>query len=124
MWRKVNSQEIISGDDMNLEILKGALFGALAGILVTFLFRKPKKLQPKKEQEIMTEEVEVTKLEQTPLMDRWSVKLALLGVAMGILTTLTMGYTNIGFMIGFAIPMSLIMGCIGLVIDFFRYRKK
>jgi hypothetical protein len=109
---------------MNLEILKGALFGALAGILVTFLFCKPKKLQPKKGQEIMAEEVEVTKLEQIPLMDRWSVKLALLGVAMGILTTLTMGYTNIGFMIGFAIPMSLIMGCIGLVIDFFRYRKK
>jgi hypothetical protein len=86
--------------------MKGVLLGALAGLLLTFLFRKPKKEQSEKEE------------------DRWSVKLALLGVAMGVFTTLGMGYTNIGFMIGFAIPMSLILGCVGLVIDFFRYRKK
>ena len=72
----------------------------------------------------MADEVAITDSEKKPLIDRWSVKLALLGVAMGILTTLGMGYTNIGFMIGFAIPMSLILGGVGLVIDFFRYRKK
>jgi len=109
---------------MNLEIMKGALFGALAGLLITFLFRKPKKVQFQNKEKIMTDEVEVTNSEKKPITDRWSVKLALLGVAMGIFTTLGMGYTNIGFMIGFAIPMSLILGCVGLVIDFFRYRKK
>ncbi len=100
------------------------LLGALAGLLLTFLFRKPKKEQSEKEEEIMSDEVEFTNEKKKPLMDRWSVKLALLGVAMGVFTTLGMGYTNIGFMIGFAIPMSLILGCVGLVIDFFRYRKK
>ena len=107
---------------MNSEILKGALFGAIAGLLITFLLRNPQKTKSLKLEEPMSDDVQEN--EQKPLMDRWSVKLALLGVAMGIFTTLRMGYTNIGFMIGFAIPMSLILGGVGLVIDFFRYRKK
>jgi hypothetical protein len=109
---------------MNLEILKGALLGGVAGILIFILARKPKKKQLQKVEKIMVDEVVVTDSEKKPLIDRWSVKLALLGVAMGILTTLGMGYTSIGFMIGFAIPMSLILGVIGLVIDFLLHRKK
>ena len=72
----------------------------------------------------MTDESKTTNSEKKSLMNKWSVKLALLGVVLGIFATLGMGYTNIGFMIGFAIPMSLILGSVGLVIDFFRYRKK
>ena len=109
---------------MNLEILKGALLGGVAGLLIFILVRKPKKKQSQIVEKIMVDEVVVTDSEKKQLIDRWSVKLALLGVAMGILTTLGMGYTNIGFMIGFAIPMSLILGGIGLVIDFFLHRKK
>jgi hypothetical protein len=109
---------------MNLEIMKGALFGAIAGVLIIFLFRKPKKANLQIEEKIITDQAEVKATEKKPLMDRWSVKLALLGVALGILVTLARGYTQIGFMIGFAIPMSLILGGVGLVIDFLRDRKK
>jgi hypothetical protein len=50
-------------------------------------------------------------------MNKWSVKLAILGIVMGIFTTLSMGYTNIGFMIGFGLPMAAILGFVGLIID-------
>ena len=108
---------------MNSEIVKGALLGATAGLLITVLMGKTGKKKNSTELEKqMSDDVQESK--QIKLMDRWSVKLALLGIGLGILTTLGMGYTNIGFMIGFGIPMALILGSVGLVIDFFRFRKK
>jgi hypothetical protein len=107
---------------MNLEIMMGALFGAIAGLLIMFLFRKPKNDKLLKEEKIMVEEVKV--VENKSLMDRWSVRLALVGIALGIFIALGQGTTKIGFMIGFALPTSLVLGVIGLAIDYFQNRKK
>ena len=57
------------------------------------------------------------------LLDRWSIRGILLGFGAGIFQTLGMGYAGIGFMIGFGIPLALIFGLIGLVLDIFRNRK-
>ena len=57
------------------------------------------------------------------LLDKWSVKLACTGVAMGILLVLSMGYTQIGFMIGFSLPLAAIGGVIGFVIDLIKARR-
>lgn len=53
-------------------------------------------------------------------LDRWSFRLAMLGFAMGIFTALGQGYINVAFMLGFGLPFALVLGLIGLVIDFFR----
>ena len=58
------------------------------------------------------------------LLDRWSIRGALLGFAMGVFQMLNMGYTSITFMIGFGIPYAMIFGLIGLVVDFFRFRRR
>jgi len=54
------------------------------------------------------------------LTDRWAFKLAMVGIAMGIFTALNQGQTSVGFMIGFAIPFALLLGFVGMVVDFFR----
>lgn len=123
-WLAKKEREAAAGVP-NLEVIKGALLGALGGLLITVLVRKSKAEQPQKDEKTMSkEENVVSSKDKKQLLDRWSVKLALLGVALGIFATLGMGYTKIGFMIGFAIPMSIMLGVIGLIIDFFRYRKK
>lgn len=109
---------------MNLEILQGAVLGALAGLLVAVMFMKGKKRQVRARENHMSDENEVENKKSKSLIDRWSVKLSLFGIAMGIFTAFGQGVTSIGFIIGFAIPYVVILGGIGLVVDFFRYRKK
>ena len=105
---------------MSNGILEGALIGAVGGLLITALFVRTKK--PKSSanymKAIMSSANGSTQAEKS-LLDRWSIKLALLGIGLGIFSTLARGYTQVGFMIGFAIPMSLIGLVIGFVIDLF-----
>lgn len=123
-WLAKKEREAAAGVP-NLEVIKGALLGAFGGLLITVFVRKSKAEQPKKEEKTMPKEENIgASKDKKHLLDRWSVKLALLGIALGIFGTLGMGYTKIGFMIGFALPMSIILGITGLIIDFFRYRKK
>lgn len=59
-------------------------------------------------------------------LDRWSVRLALVGLGLGVFASISQGYASpkhIGFMIGFGIPFALILGIVGLIIDFFRLKK-
>jgi hypothetical protein len=107
---------------MNLEIMKGALLGAVASLLIAFVFKKPKNDKLVKMEKFMVEEIKV--VEKKTLMERWSVRLALLGFGLGIFAGLGLHTTQIGFMIGLGLPMSLVLGLIGLVIDFFQNRKK
>lgn len=60
------------------------------------------------------------------ILDRWSVRLALVGLGLGVFASISQGYASpkhIGFMIGFGIPFALILGIVGLIIDFFRLKK-
>ncbi len=60
------------------------------------------------------------------ILDRWSVRLALVGLGLGVFASISQGYASpkhIGFMIGFGIPFALILGTIGLIIDLFRRKK-
>ena len=100
----------------------GILFGALGGLLVSFLFLPSTKSPQLKRDKTMTPQPSNSP-EHPPkksLTDRWAFKLAMAGIAMGIFTSLNQGQTSIGFMIGFAIPFALIFGFIGLVVDFFK----
>jgi len=103
---------------MNVGILEGALIGAVGGLLIAALFVKTKKSKslshPTKA--IMPSTNDSTQSEKS-LFDNWSIRLALVGIGLGIFSTLARGYTQVGFMIGFAIPMSLIGLVVGFVID-------
>ena len=105
---------------MSIGILEGALIGAVGGLLITALFVRTKKPKSSAHQmkAIMSSANDSTQAEKS-LLDRWSIRLALLGIGLGIFSTLARGYTQVGFMIGFAIPMSLIGLVIGFVIDLF-----
>lgn len=111
---------------MNMEIIQGALIGGFAGLLLAIVLRRP-KIDESNQKEVlqMNNEDPVKDADKTSsLLDRWSIRLALLGVVMGIFTTLGQGYTNIGFMIGFGLPFALILGTVGLVIDIIKGRKR
>jgi hypothetical protein len=103
---------------MNVGILEGALIGAVGGLLIAALFVRTKKYkslsQPTKA--IMSRTNDSTQSEKS-LFDNWSIRLALVGIGLGIFSAFAKGYTQIGFMIGFAIPMSLIGLVVGFVID-------
>jgi hypothetical protein len=103
---------------MNVGILEGALIGAVGGLLITAFFVRTKKPKSSAHQmkAIMSNTNDSTQAEKS-LLDRWSIRLALLGIGLGIFSTLARGYTQVGFMIGFAIPMSLIGLVVGFVID-------
>jgi hypothetical protein len=108
---------------MNVEIFEGAFYGLIGGIIIALLF-KSKKQSQQSSGNIMSNNINNQHNDQKSLIDRWSVKLALLGIAAGIFTTLGMGYTSIGFMIGFGLPMAFIFGIVGLIIDAIKDRKK
>jgi hypothetical protein len=95
-------------------IFLGALGGCLVG-LATYRRRRSNV-----DMGVQMENIENQKIR---LLDRWSIRGILLGFGAGIFQTLGMGYTGIGFMIGFGVPFALIFGLIGLLIDFFRFRK-
>lgn len=111
---------------MNPEIIQGALIGGFAGLLLAIILRRPKgdETNQKGVTQMNDEDPVKDTAKTSSLFDRWSIRLALLGVVMGIFTTLGQGYTNIGFMIGFGLPFALILGTIGLVIDIIKGRKK
>lgn len=101
-------------------ILAGILFGALGGLLISFLFASSKPQgSPTTDAATMTPSTP-QKPSKKNLTDRWAFKLAMAGIAMGIFTALNQGQTSVGFMIGFAIPFALLFGFVGMVVDFFR----
>ena len=98
-------------------IFLGALGGCLVGLAT---YRRRRSNSDRRVQMENNENIENQKIR---LLDRWSIRGILIGFGAGIFQTLSMGYTGIGFMIGFGIPLALIFGLIGLLIDFFRFRK-
>jgi len=111
---------------MNPELIQGVLFGGFAGLLLAVILRRSKRDENNQKDALRMNNEDSVKdaAKSSSLLDRWSVRLALLGVVMGIFTTLGQGYTNIGFMIGFGLPFALILGSIGLVIDIIKGRKR
>lgn len=105
---------------MSIGLLEGALMGAVGALLISALFLKTKKSNSLGQQAktMMSSSNDSTQSEKS-VFDKWSIRLALVGIGLGIFSTLARGYTQVGFMIGFAIPMSLIGLVIGFVIDLF-----
>lgn len=99
-------------------ILEFAIIGGIAGLLLSFVFASGKIKKNSRGDQIMEKEIS-----KQNAFSRWSVKLAILGLILGVFTTLSMGYTNIGFMIGFGLPLALLLGAVGLFIDLVISRK-
>jgi len=57
-------------------------------------------------------------------MDRWSVRLAVGGFALGAFFAFTKGWATVGFMIGFGLPFAVIGGVVGLIVDWAKKRGK
>jgi hypothetical protein len=103
---------------MNDEIVRNALIGAIAGFLLIFLFRSSSnKKSSRSEAPIVTSKKDLCDEVPQSLFDRWAVKLALVGGALGVFAALGQGSTQIGIMIGFGIPIALIGFIIGVVVD-------
>ncbi|MDB2553035.1 hypothetical protein N9X99_00590 [Gammaproteobacteria bacterium] len=94
--------------------------GTLGGCLVGLAMYRRKSNVDMGAQLVNDRDVENQKIR---LLDRWSIRGILLGFGAGIFQTLGMGYTGIGFMVGSRIPLALVFGLIGLVLDIFRNRK-
>ena len=111
---------------MNPEIIQGGLIGGLAGLLLAIAIWRPKRDGTNQKEVVQMNNEDPVKdaAETSSLLDRWSIRGVLLGVAMGIFTTFGQGYTSIGIMIGFGLPFALIFGTIGLLIDIVKGRKK
>lgn len=103
---------------MNEEIIKNALIGAVVGLLLLFLFKTPKHKKTKPVGEPTMPEMNKFKYE-VPLspFDRWAVRLALAGAALGVFAAWGQGSIQIGFIIGLSIPFVLIGLVVGFVID-------
>jgi hypothetical protein len=57
------------------------------------------------------------------IIDRWSIRLALLGLAFGFLQSYKI-LTLPNFMIGFGVPFAIVLASIGVLIDFSIIKKK
>jgi len=56
------------------------------------------------------------------LINRWSIRLALIGVALGFLQSYKV-LTLPHFMIGFGVPFAIVLAAIGVLIDFSLAKK-
>ena len=56
------------------------------------------------------------------LINRWSIRLALIGVALGFLQSYSV-VTLPHFMIGFGVPFAIVLAAIGVLIDFSLAKK-
>jgi hypothetical protein len=95
----------------------------VGALLVGFVFKRNANTQDQGDQS-MNETPTDTK--KSSILDKWSVRLALVGLALGIFASISQGYASpkyIGFMIGFGIPFALILGTVGLIIDLFKRKK-
>jgi hypothetical protein len=102
-------------------LLTAILLGGLGGLLISFLTLSDPKQKPQLRQPMEPPNATPPPNNQPKrLTDRWAFRLAMAGIAMGIFTALGRGYPSIGFMIGFAIPFALILGVVGIIIDFFK----
>jgi len=106
---------------MNMEIMKGAAIGGVGGLLILFALLRKKKI--KKESTMEQDNLAISS-DKKSIFDRWSIRLALFGLALGIFAGLSLKTTNIAFMIGLGLPMALFLGAIGLIIDLIKNRKK
>ncbi len=115
---------------LNLEIILGGLVGAFFSVLLVFAFRNPNRYKDEyyshqKKEEFM-EKKNSTKSVPT-FFGRWSVRLALIGFALGYFAAISQGVSpirDIGFIIGMGLPMAVVLGLIGFVIDLIKRKKR
>jgi hypothetical protein len=107
----------------SFESLGTILIFVVGSLLVGLIFKQ--KVKPLEKGDSTVSEAPVEK-KKVSIMDKWSVRLTLVGLGLGVFASISQGYASpkhIGFMIGFGIPLALILGFIGLVIDFFKRKK-
>lgn len=54
---------------------------------------------------------------------KWALKLAMLGFAAGFALALSSGKTSVGLMIGMSLPFVIILGFVGLLVDYIRGKR-
>lgn len=121
-WNRVKSEILTSTwvyFTLEIIIIAG-IIGAAGGLLCSFVFFPKSVIDKTMNNKNHKYDDEAVANKKSKLTDRWSFRLAMLGFAMGIFAALGQGYLNIAFMIGFGLPFALVLGLIGLVIDFFR----
>ena len=94
-----------------------------AAILVGLVAKQKRSKSNERDQKMNEPSAESKK---GSILDRWSVRLALVWLGLGVFASISQGYASpkhIGFMIGFGIPFALILGTVGLIIDFFKRKK-
>jgi hypothetical protein len=106
-------------------IFAGILIGSLFGYAVWWAFVRKSSRQQRNDNTINIDRSEYlsSNVNRRGVMDRWSVRLAIGGFALGAFFAFTKGWATIGFMVGFGLPFSAIGLVVGLVIDFFKNRK-
>ena len=102
----------------------GTILILMAAAILVGLVAKQKRSKSNERDQKMNEPSAESK--KGSILDRWSVRLALVGLGLGVFASISQGYASpkhIGFMIGLGIPFALILGTVGLIIDFFKRKK-
>ena len=107
-------------------IFVGMLFGAAFGLALWWSLFRPSSRPTADENQVEGDPPRSKTRDTTgsQIMDRWSVRLAIGGFALGAFYAFTQGWATIGFMLGFGLPFSAIGLVLGLVIDWIKKKQR
>jgi hypothetical protein len=117
-----------AADQRKRKIIDGSiqtiLLGSLAALILAVAIIPRKNPRPTEAAMNDDREDSSTKKQKKSLLTRWSVRLGLIGVAMGYFIAIGQGRPELGFIIGFSIPCAATLGFLGLIIDLIAGRKR
>jgi hypothetical protein len=107
-------------------ILLGVLIGGVFGFVVWWALFGQSSESKRTQVQLRADptDLRTPSSNRSHIMDRWSVRLAIGGLALGAFFAFTKGWATIGFMIGFGLPFSVIGLLVGLVIDWIKNKER